>query len=529
MEIIPVEYSLSCLLKDLINMIQPRVEKKNLTLETNVNEKIPDILCGDEIRLKQVVVNILTNAVKYTEYGKITLTVNFEMLNENAILLEFSVKDTGIGIKEEDIPKLFNAFERIEEERNRTIEGTGLGMNITQQLLQLMNSRLEVSSVYGEGSQFSFKVEQKVINSEPIGDFTEAIRDSLKHHKKYHEKFIAPNAKILVIDDTVMNLTVIRGLLKQTKIQVETAESGYECLKLIEKKRYDIIFLDHRMPGMDGIETLQRMKTLQGNKNHKTPVISLTANAISGAREQYISAGFTDYITKPVNSVALENLIIKYLPKNLVEISTAEENSADEEKNLNLPDWLKKVDGLNVKEGIKHCGDVELFLDALTVFAEAVESGADEIQKYFDTEDWKNYTTKVHALKSSARVIGANELSDRAKRLEDAGNSNYIDEIKRFTAPLLELYRSYSEKLSPLIKKETSDDSNKIPIEPAELAEAYETLKEIAASFDYDSLEFVLQSLEEYKLPPDDAEKFSKLKDAAAKLDWEEIKNLLDK
>ena len=526
MEIIPVEYALSSLLNDLVNMVQPRLEKKNLKLETHVDENIPSMLFGDEIRLKQIVTNILTNAVKYTEHGKVTLTVSFENTEDGAILLAFSVKDTGIGIKEEDIAKLFNAFERIEEKRNRSIEGTGLGMSITQKLLKLMNSKLEVSSVYGEGSDFSFKVEQKVINTEPIGDFAEAFRNSLKNHEKYHEKFTAPNAKILVVDDTVMNLTVVKGLLKQTKIQIETAESGYDCLKLVEKNRYDIIFLDHRMPGMDGIETLQKMQTLAGNKNHKTPVISLTANAISGAREQYIAAGFIDYLTKPINSVALENLIIKYLPPNLVKISTAEENSAVEQENLNLPEWLKKVDSLDVKEGVEHCGDSEIYLDALTVFAEAVESGADEIQKYFDTEDWKNYTTKVHALKSSARVIGANELSERAKRLEDAGNSNYIDEIKKFTAPLLELYRSYSEKLSPLVKKD-SDDSNKNPIEPDQLAEAYETLKEVAASFDYDSLEFVLQSLDEYKLPPEDAEKFSKLKAAAAKLDWEEIKNLL--
>ncbi len=527
MEIIPVEYHLGLLLNDLVNVIKPRLEKKNLKLETEVDKKIPGILYGDEIRIKQVVTNILTNAVKYTEHGKVTLTVKFKMIDDENISLYFSVRDTGIGIKEDDLPKLFSAFERIEEERNRTIEGTGLGMNITQQLLKLMGSHLEVSSVYGEGSQFSFKIAQKIINTEPIGDFAEAFRHSLKNQEKYQEKFIAPNAKILVVDDTVMNLTVIKGLLKQTKIQIETAESGYECLKLIEKNRYDIIFLDHRMPGMDGVETLQKMITLPGNKNHKTPIISLTANAISGAREEYISAGFTDYLTKPINSAALESLLIKYLPEKLVQ-NPSEENFVDDQENLNLPDWLKKVDGLNVKEGIEHCGDSEIYLDALTVFAEAVESGANEIQRYFDAADWKNYTTKVHALKSSAKVVGADELSDKAKRLEYAGNSNYIDEIEKFTAPLLELYRSYSEKLSPLIKKD-SHNLKKNPIEPDELAEAYETLREVTKNFDYDSLEFVLQSLEEYELPTGDAEKFSKLKAAAEKLDWEEIKLLLDK
>ena len=525
MEIIPVEYALSSLLNDLVNMVKPRLEKKNLQLETNVNEKIPSILYGDEIRIKQVVTNILTNAVKYTEKGKVTLTVDFETDENNNINLSFSVKDTGIGIKPEDISKLFNAFERIEEKRNRTIEGTGLGMNITQQLLRLMDSKLEVQSVYGEGSTFSFKILQKVINLEPIGDFAESFRNSLKNHETYHEKFTAPDAKILVVDDTIMNLTVVKGLLKQTKIKIDTAESGYECLDLVMKNRYDIIFLDHRMPGMDGIETLQKMRNLTVNLNKSTPVISLTANAISGAREQYIAAGFEDYLTKPINSVALENMIIKYLPKNLVQIVTDE--PAEVEENLNLPDWLGKIQNLDVKAGIEHCGDAELYLDALKVFAEGIKTGADEIQRYFDEKNWKNYTTKVHALKSSARVIGANELSDRARRLEDAGNSNYIDEIENFTPQLLELYRSYSEKLLPLIEVEV-DDTDKPPIDEDALAEAYETLREVAGSFDYDSLQFVLQSLEDYKLPPADAEKISEIKSAANQLDWEKINKLLE-
>ena len=525
MEIIPVEYALSSLLNDLVNMVKPRLEKKNLQLETKINEKIPSVLFGDEIRIKQVVTNILTNAVKYTEKGKVTLIVDFETDENQNINLFFSVKDTGIGIKPEDISKLFNAFERIEEKRNRTIEGTGLGMNITQQLLKLMGSKLEVESIYGEGSTFSFKISQKVINLEPIGDFAESYRNSLKTHEHYHEKFTAPDAKILVVDDTVMNLTVVKGLLKKTKIQIDTAESGYECLDLVTKNNYNIIFLDHRMPGMDGIETLQAMMNLNENLNRFTPVISLTANAISGAREQYIAAGFEDYLTKPINADALENMIIKYLPKNLVKIST-EENSSDVEENLNLPDWLAKVKGIDLKVGFENCGDAELYMDALKVFAEGIKNGADEIQKYFDGEDWKNYTTKVHALKSSARVIGAMELSEKAKRLEDAGNSNYIDEIKKFTPPLLELYRSYLEKLSPIIPQEV-DDSDKPPIDEDALNEAYETLREVAASFDYDSLEFVLKSLEEYKLPPDDAEKISEIKSAANQLDWEKIQKLL--
>ena len=522
MEIIPVEYHISSILNDLVNMIQTRAAKKGLELRIHVSQNIPSVLFGDEIRIKQVITNILTNAVKYTEEGFVTLNVTSRPIDDEKILLCVSVSDTGIGIKPEDIKKLFSAFERIEEKRNRTIEGTGLGMNITQRLLALMNSKLHVESTYGKGSTFAFQVEQKVMNAAPIGDFQQDYKKSLNQHEEYHESFIAPDATILVVDDTVMNLTVVKGLLKQTRIKIETALNGPECLKMVAHKKYDIIFLDHRMPGMDGIETLNAMNEMNDNLNKKTPVISLTANAISGAREEYISAGFQDYLTKPINSSQLEKMIIKYLPPDKVQ---AADNNSESEEQFELPEWLKGA-GLNIDEGVKHCGSEEAYLDALTVFANAIETAATEIEKYFGKNDWKNYTTKVHALKSSSKVIGADELSERAKRLEDAGNSGYIDEIKQDNEPLLKLYRSYIDKLKPLIEVE-EEDSEKPLIDEAELAEAFEAMKDVASNFDYDSLNFIFQSLDEYKLPEKEAALYKKLKESAAKLDWTSINDLL--
>ena len=526
MDIIPVEYSLSSLLNDLVNMVQKRAEKKSLAFHIEADENLPSELFGDEIRIKQVITNILTNAVKYTEKGGVTLKVTFKNTSADEILLCVSVKDTGIGIKPEDIKKLFSAFERIEEKRNRTIEGTGLGMNITQRLLEMMNSRLEVTSVYGEGSEFSFEIAQKIINRHPIGNFAESYRHSLSQHKKYKEKFTAPDAKILVVDDTVMNLTVVKGLLKQTKIKIDTAESGFECLKLVAQNRYDIIFLDHRMPGIDGIETLKRMQNLEGNLNTTTPVISLTANAVSGAKQIYLDAGFQDYLTKPIDSAKLEEMMIEYLPKEKVIFRDEGAGSKDEIVEEKLPDWLNNVTGIDVKEGITHCGGVAAYMDALTVFAQSVTSGAKEIAEFYRLHDIKNYTVKVHALKSSARVIGAAELSEKAKRLEYAGNAGYVDEIKKFTDGLLELYISFADKLAPLIKVD-EDDENKPPIDDDALAEAYETMREVAQSFDYDSMQFVIQSLEEYRLPPDESKRFSEIKTAAAKPDWEKVHELL--
>ncbi|MBO4401679.1 MAG: response regulator [Selenomonadaceae bacterium] len=525
MEIIPVEYALSSLLNDLVNMIQARAEKKGLEFHINAEWSLPSDLYGDEIRIKQIVTNILTNAVKYTEKGSVTLTVSSRKIADDTARIRISVKDTGIGIKQEDLKKLYSAFERIEEKRNRTIEGTGLGMNITKSLLEMMGSRLEVSSVYGEGSDFSFEIEQKVLNWHPIGDFEESYRHALSQHKKYREKFTAPAARILVVDDTVMNITVVKGLLKQTKIKIDTADSGYAALKLVTKNVYDIIFLDHRMPGIDGIETLQRMKAMPDNLNQSAPVISLTANAISGARQIYINAGFQDYLTKPIDSEKLEAMLLDYLPAEKVH-SVEETDDVEIADEKTLPEWLKNVVGINTADGLRNCGDVDSYLDALTVFAQSVTSGAKEISNFYHAADWKNYTTKVHALKSSARVIGANELSDRARRLEDAGNSGYINEINDFTDELLELYISFANKLAPLVQPE-EDDSDKPLIDDDALAEAYEALNEAAAGFDYDTAMFVLDSLADYRIPENQREKFSQIKSAAAKPDWETLANLL--
>ncbi len=528
MDIIPVEYQLSSLLNDLLNMVQKRAEKKGLKVHVEANRAIPNALFGDEMRIKQVVTNLLTNAVKYTEQGSVTLKVDYHVIDEQNISLFISVRDTGIGIKEQDLEKLFCSFERIEERRNRSIEGSGLGMNIARQLLNMMGAELKVDSVYGRGSTFSFRIVQKVMNFEPLGDFEEAYHRSLSHHKKYHASFQAPDARILVVDDTVMNLTVVKGLLKQTKIQIDTALSGQECLTAVRKKKYDIIFLDHMMPGMDGIETIKAMKELDGNKNETTPVISLTANAIRGAREQYIAAGFQDYLTKPINCVRLEEMITKYLPKEKIMAVPSEgaKKKMKTEESACLPAWLTEVEGLDLASGVEHCGSREAYIDVLTVFANSIAGASKEIEGYFRGENWKNYTTKVHALKSTAKIIGAVELSERARRLEDAGNAGYVDEIRQDHRPLMELYLSYGEKLRPFIVKE-EEEAGKPLVREAELAEAFEALEEIASAFDYDSLVFLFEALDDYHLPEKEAKIYREIKEAAAKPDWERIRELL--
>ncbi len=418
LKIIPATYGLSSMVNDLINMISRRAKDKNLALKVKVDPSMPNLLCGDDLRIKQCILNILTNAVKYTHEGSVTLTVSWEKSGDDSILMTVHVIDTGIGIKEEDIPKLDSAFQRIEEERNRTIEGTGLGINIVKNLLSLMDSRLELHSQYGKGSDFYFTIRQEVVNWEPVGDFNAMYEKSILDMADYKESFHAPQAKILVVDDTELNLTVVKGLLKQNQIQIDTANSGQATLELVTKNKYDVIFLDHRMPGMDGIETLHAMTELATNLNKEVPCIALTANAISGAREMYLEAGFTDYLTKPVESRRLEVLLIKYLPKEKVKRSIGSDSVSYDEAAR-----FEKLRGISVSDGLKYTGSADILEEALKEFYDDIDSKAAAIEKYAAEKDYKNYTVLVHALKSSARLIGAKELSEKALYLEKGGDS----------------------------------------------------------------------------------------------------------
>ncbi len=376
------------------------------------------------------------------------------------VRLKVSVADSGIGIKPEDLDKLFVAFERIEEKRNRNIEGTGLGMTIVQRFLDMIGSHLEVQSEYGKGSVFSFELEQKVVKWDPIGDFEEAFRRSTSERANYHEKFMAPEARVLVVDDTPVNLTVFVNLLKRTGLQIDTAESGDECISLFAKKSYDVIFLDHMMPDKDGIETLNEMKGITDTPNKETPVICLTANAISGMREMYTKAGFDDYLTKPIDAERLEMMLLQYLPEDKVTIVSDKEDTTSDNNDTDeyvLPDFLRDIKELDIDSGLDYCGDCEDYLMALETYLGSAEKKAEEIEKYWAERDIKNTTIKVHALKSTSRSIGALELGEFAARLEKAGNSGDQEMLEKELGELISRYRQLAKDLEPLKGLEESD------------------------------------------------------------------------
>ncbi|MDE7429955.1 MAG: response regulator, partial [Lachnospiraceae bacterium] len=320
MEIVPTEYEFNSMLNDLYNIFSLRAKEKGLVFDVNVDPELPSRLYGDDLRIRQVLINLLTNAVKYTRKGTVTFQVSGERDGED-VVLHFAVRDTGIGIKQEDISRLFSAFERIEEERNKDIEGTGLGMNISLQLLKLMGTDLRVESVYGEGSRFFFALRQKVVSGDPIGNFQERARKAAREHS-YHASFTSPEGEILLVDDNRVNRRVFCGLLKQTQVQIKDVGSGRECLAHIRQKHYDLIFLDHMMPEMDGMETMQHMREMEDNLCKDTPVIMLTANAIMGAKEQYLQAGFNDFLAKPIDQSKLERLVMHWMPQEKIHSNT---------------------------------------------------------------------------------------------------------------------------------------------------------------------------------------------------------------
>lgn len=430
MEIVRVEYAPEDLMMDLWNIIFLRAQEKGLTIDFTLDQTLPRVLYGDDVRIKQIVTNLLTNAVKYTPQGGIAIKVAYERMAEGEIKLVISVKDTGMGIKKEDMGKLFESYQRLDEEKNRNIEGTGLGMNITMSLLKLMDGGMKVESEYGKGSDFTVTIPQRIICDEPTGDFEAIRRRRERNLSREQQTFEAPEASVLVVDDNSMNLTVFQSLLKRTKMQITTADSGKKCLALVQKERYHIIFMDHMMPEMDGIETLHEIRKLSACPNHDTPVIVLTANALSGAREGYLKEGFADFLTKPIDGNLLEQTAARYLPETLVR--KAEKTEGDTEKDEVEIDHEKYLQyGISIENGLLHAKkDMEMYLDLVRMFVKD-RVKQDTVYQFLAGKNMKDYAIQVHGLKGNARTLGADQLADMAFAHEEqskAGNLEYVKE-----------------------------------------------------------------------------------------------------
>lgn len=635
MDISDVEYEPMSVINDVSNIIMTRIGSKELELTVDVNPDLPSGLYGDNIRIKQVMVNLANNAVKFTKEGNVHVKVDFWQADEETIELSISITDTGSGIKESDMGKLFRSFQQLDSKRNRNIEGTGLGLAICKQLVSLMNGKIHVDSVYGKGSTFSFVIPQRVTNnahsiekledkpaaaglikSEYIADelasdmeklgasyerleseeflnvvrekkigflfieqplFTEGVQYFLKLNPNVNGvlltnyrsvrsydlpnlrvvkkplyilglsnifsgrednvaftfteaedfDFVAPTAEILVVDDNAINLTVVKGLLAPLQMKIDTALSGKEAVLKVTDKRYDIIFMDHMMPEMDGVETTRVIRRLLGN-NGQVPIIALTANAVEGTAEMFISEGMNDMVAKPIEMRVIVSKLQKWLPPEKIEKLR---------KKGQMPRTVHKegatqmatdiaIDGLDVQKAMGFLGNEELFWSVLKEYYRVIDKKCALIQEYEQKEMWREYTVEVHALKSASRQIGATDLAHTAEQMEAAGNAENAALIHKITPGMLEEYMFYKGILAPYFTKETEAQSGRVA-DQNEIENLFAAMEDAMENLDMDAMEKVIQDMSQYSYNGAQREVFDKLQNAVEDIDTEKCEEIL--
>ena len=643
MDITDVEYEPMSVVNDVSNIIMTRIGDKDLELTVDIAPDIPHKLYGDNVRLEQIIINLANNAVKFTSSGQVAFQVQYERTDQDTIDLKLSVKDTGIGIKQEDMGKLFESFQQLDSKRNRNIEGTGLGLAITKQLVDLMHGSITVDSEYERGSIFVVKVPQKIVEDVPsiplnediqiiaggvianhyiqeqlvrdcqrmgvryiylrkdnsIGDIldqnidfvfieeTVYSRDWQEFARSHPEitvilmvdfrstttsnlpnlrvvkkplyalnlslifsgqelhnsgieqreddfNFVAPEARILIVDDNAINLTVATGLLNPLEMHVDEAKSGFEALEKINEKMYDLIFMDHMMPEMDGVETTQCIRERYPEYD-MVPIIALTANAVGGVKDMFVEAGMNDFVAKPIELKTLVQKVRQWLPPEkihkLFEVKAAQ--PANEKSEIPV------ISDLDVASSIKLLGSEKLFYAVLRDYYRVIGKKADVIEQYEAAADWQNYTVEVHALKSASKQIGATELSEMALKLEEAGNvmrgsEDAVDReaaesyIRSHTAPLLERYRQYKEALAPHCEEQEQSQEDKKAITKDVLQTLLEDLKKAAEDLDMDEMENIVQHLHEYRYDDEEKEFLEKIAEAAAEMDVDTCTELVE-
>jgi len=519
MELIEQNFNLKKMINEIVNVVYSSVKNKGLKLELDIDEQLPSVVVGDDLRIKQVVTNMLNNAVKYTHFGSVTLSIKGQAKGHN-ILLYFAVIDTGIGVKEEELDKLFEAFERADEKKNRNIEGTGLGLHISNRILKLMDSKLHVESEYGKGSTFSFAIELEVSDNTPIGTIT-VDEVQMLPQENFGASFYAPNASILVVDDNAVNRKVFMGLLRPTGAIIDEASSGMDCLRKTNLKKYDMIFLDHLMPEMDGVETLHKLKADKKNLCINTPTVVLTANALVGAREQYLQEGFDDFITKPIAYNRLEDIILKYLPEELVENSASEKAVVDED--VELPNIM----GVNWNIAMMNNGSRELLLETIRDFCEIFDSEIaslnDAFNKMDKPESVEDYRIRVHSLKGLAATVGAVAVSELARLLEFAARDMDYDRIRSLHWIFIDELNSYKAQIGELV---LPNEAKPVPTDFTAIILTNETLKGCLMMNDLDGADKAMSELDKYGYDDNIQPLIDSLKLAVMNIDYEQAKEL---
>ena len=527
MQLFDEPYDTCSLFHDLRISMENRIGHSGLELIYDIDQDIPCKLKGDMGRIRQVIINLVNNAIKYTEKGSVRFSVHVRQKNTDKVMLYYEVADTGIGIRKEDQKILFDAFQRVEMDRNRYVEGTGLGLTISQNLVNMMGGVIEVESEYGKGSRFFFTIEQTIIDPTPVSAVNYNGQKDNVTEKEAECLFIAPEAHILLVDDNELNLVVAKELLKPLRMQIDTAENGLQAVKMVRGSQYDLVLMDHMMPVMDGIVATKTIRELPDEKYKKLPIIALTANAMVDARKEFLNAGMNGFVAKPIDFTRICNQLKLWLPKELVQ-----EVSGEEAKQLLMNDISDSEiqpenpeTGFSFEEGVKHCGSKAALMKTIRIFYRTIDSKANKIEQCLKEGLISDYVIEVHALKSSALLIGAVPLSEAAKELEDYGKQGKTEVLEEKTPDVLTLYRDLKNILRPYAEKE--EDAKK-EFSDGEWITALQQIHQCIEQFDLDGVDQIMEQLEEYQVPECIRESMDQLRVYVADVSMEEIMELTD-
>ena len=546
MELVPQSYNLLSPLYSLQNTIDVRIGERPLDFKISIKRDMPTQLYGDEVRVQQVILNLLTNAVKYSNQGHIELIVDYEKLENDEIMLKATVKDQGIGIKKEDMPKLFEAFSQVDMERNHRIEGTGIGLTITERLVRSMGGSITLESEYGVGTTFYVSMRQKVedfnsvIDTESTDDFVvishSNILKGFVSGKKKIAKFIAPDAKVLVVDDNEANLKVAKGLMGQYKLSVRTCTSGKAALDILETdKSFDILFIDHMMPEMDGVELTKILRSSNDDYLKYVPIIALTANAIKGVSEMFLANGFTEYLSKPIDTERLGEVLNKWIPENKKEEameeeeSVADKNQAVDDNDENLLNMLRQIENVDYDKAMTLCGKSEdILLSVIEVYVKSYSQIKERIDSTYAKEDLKNYAIEVHGVKSSSRSIGNDVLGEMAYRLEIEAKDGNIAYVKENHSEFVMKYEQFVGKLKEIVDKlKTEEKIEKVKFSKEEMLSMINECISLYDEFETTKAEEVLKKLQCAECDENIMNLINDAIDSAELFDFDEVTKIL--
>ena len=548
LEITEEEYAITSLVHDVVNAVQVMLEEKQVALLVNVSPSIPSRLRGDDVRIKQVMMNLLSNAAKYTEKGTIHLAVESSPVSgeNNMVELKVSVTDTGIGIAQEQLKDLFTKFKQADSSRNRAKGGSGLGLIISKRLVELMRGTIFAKSVLGKGSEFVFTVKQEIIDARPCieTDPQTVLQPVVKQEdrsvsrvnsRKKEDRqttFTAPDAKILLVDDNKVNLKVAEGLLRPYKMHIETVDSGRQAIEMVRNRIYDLVFMDHMMPQMDGVEATRIIRSLEDERFRMIPIVALSANAVRGAREMFLEAGMNDFVPKPIEMRIMDRVLRKWLPNDKIisgrndeEIDTKEEATSGADDSLS---W--QMEGIDVTVGMKYSGDDEnLYREILSDYMDTIEEKAGIIEKAVEEGDLETYTIEVHSLKSTSKSIGAVELSDLAMDLEANGKNSEWGPIIARTPALLNMYRNLYQVIMPYHTSTGQEVQQKEPVNKQELMELLNQLADSADSFDSIRGEEIIAELQKYDYTDSWSDCMKEAADAMNRFDYDICREIVNR